>query len=98
MSDTTQKARTLGEGAGFMQYRDIQYDMQVTVGRSQWIWIIHTTSKSIQGSVQGARRVAILAAEKTIEDGGRGACASCVSRSARHNATNCLFRVPAINE
>ena len=58
------------------QYRDIQYDMQVTVGRSQWIWIIHTTPKSIQGSVQGARRVAILAAEKTIEDGGRGACAS----------------------
>jgi hypothetical protein len=52
---------------GFMEHRGIQYEIKIAVGRSRWTWIVHTSPKLIQGSVEGPRRAAILADEKAID-------------------------------
>ena len=46
-----------------MEHRGVKYDIKM----SQWTWIAHTPSKPLEGSIGGAKRDAILAAEKAID-------------------------------
>jgi hypothetical protein len=50
-----------------MEHRGVRYEIKIAVGRSQWTWIVHTSSKPLHGSVEGSRQAAILAAEKAID-------------------------------
>ena len=50
-----------------MEHRGIRYEIKVAIGRSQWTWIAHTPPKPREGSIEGAKRDATLAAEKAID-------------------------------
>ena len=50
-----------------MEHRGVRYEIKIAVGRSQWTWIAHTPPKPLEGSIAGAKRDAILAAEKAID-------------------------------
>ena len=50
-----------------VEHRGVRYEIKVAIGRSQWIWIAHTPPKPREGSIEGAKRDAILAAEKAID-------------------------------
>jgi hypothetical protein len=50
-----------------VEHRGVKYEIKIAVGRSQWIWIVHTSPKPRHGSVEGPKRDAILAAEKAID-------------------------------
>ena len=50
-----------------MEHRGVKYEIKIAIGRSQWTWIVHTPPKSQGGSIGGAKRDAILAAEKAID-------------------------------
>jgi hypothetical protein len=50
-----------------MEHRGVHYEIKIAVGRSCWTWIVHTSPKTIRGSIEGPRRAAILAAEKAID-------------------------------
>ena len=50
-----------------MEHRGVRYEIKVAIGRSQWTWIAHTPPKPLEGSIEGAKRDAILAAEKAID-------------------------------
>jgi hypothetical protein len=57
-----------GEGSlRFMEHRGVRYEIKIAVGRSQWTWTAHTPPKPLEGSIGGAKRDAILAAEKAID-------------------------------
>jgi hypothetical protein len=56
----------LSSRAHAVEHRGVRYEIKIAPGRGQWTWIVHTSPKSRQGSVEGPRRVAILAAEKAI--------------------------------
>src|SRR5262245_693135 len=56
----------LSPRAQAVEHRGVRYEIKIAPGRSQWTWVVHTSPKSRQGSVEGPRRVAILAAEKAI--------------------------------
>jgi hypothetical protein len=49
-----------------MEHRGVRYEIKIAVGRSQWTWIAHTPPKPLEGSIEGAKRDAILAAEKRL--------------------------------
>jgi hypothetical protein len=50
-----------------VEHRGVRYEIKVVIGRSQWTWIAHTPPKPREGSIEGAKRDAILAAEKAID-------------------------------
>ena len=50
-----------------MEHRGVKYEIKIAIGRSQWTWIAHTPPKPREGSIEGAKRDAILAAEKAID-------------------------------
>ena len=50
-----------------MEHRGVTYEIKMAVGRSQWTWIVHTSPKPLEGLIGGAKRDAILAAEKAID-------------------------------
>jgi hypothetical protein len=50
-----------------MEHRGVRYQIKIAPGRRQWTWVVHTSPKPKQGSVEGPRRVAVLAAEKVID-------------------------------
>ena len=50
-----------------MEHRGVRYEIKVAVGRSQWTWMTHTPPKPLEGSIGGAKRDAVLAAEKAID-------------------------------
>jgi hypothetical protein len=54
-------------GGCVMEHRGVRYEIKIAPGRSQWTWVVHISPKPKQGSVEGPRRVAVLAAEKTID-------------------------------
>jgi hypothetical protein len=45
----------------------VRYEIKIAPGRRQWAWVVHISPKPKQGSAEGPRRVAILAAEKMID-------------------------------
>jgi hypothetical protein len=49
-----------------MQYRGIEYDIRVGIGRNEWVWVIHTR-KPRQGKSIGSRNTAVFHAEKAID-------------------------------
>jgi hypothetical protein len=53
-----------------MEHRGVRYEIKIAPGRRQWTWVVHTSPKPKQGSVEGPRRVAVLAAEKMTTGGG----------------------------
>jgi hypothetical protein len=50
-----------------VEHRGVRYEIKISVGRSQWIWIVHTSPKPRHGSIEGPKGDAILAAEKAID-------------------------------
>ena len=50
-----------------LEHRGVRYEIKIAVGRSQWIWIVHTPTRPLEDSIGGAKRDAILAAEKAID-------------------------------
>jgi hypothetical protein len=50
-----------------MEHRGVRYEIKVAIGRSQWTWIAYISPKSLEGSIAGPKREAILAAEKAID-------------------------------
>jgi hypothetical protein len=50
-----------------VEHRGVRYEIKIAIGRSQWTWIVHTPPKPLEGSIEGAKRDAILAAEKAID-------------------------------
>ena len=50
-----------------MEHRGVRYEIKVAIGRSQWTWIAHISPKSLEGSIAGPKRDAIIAAEKAID-------------------------------
>src|SRR5262245_62536567 len=72
-----------------VEHRGVRYEIKIAPGRSQWTWIVHSSPKPKQGSVEGPRRIAILAAEKVInrwwkQRHGRSA-ARVIENNRRHN-------------
>ena len=49
-----------------LEHRGVRYEIKIAVGRSQWTWVVHTPPRPLEGSIGGAKRDAILAAEKAI--------------------------------
>jgi hypothetical protein len=49
-----------------MEHRGVRYEIKIAPGRGQWTWVAHISPKPKQGSVEGSRRAAVLAAEKVI--------------------------------
>ena len=50
-----------------MEHRGVKYEIKIAVGRSQWTWIAHISPNPLEGSIAGAKREAILVAEKAID-------------------------------
>jgi hypothetical protein len=50
-----------------LEHRGVRYEIKIAVGRSQWTWIVHIPPRPLEGSIGGAKRDAILAAEKAID-------------------------------
>jgi hypothetical protein len=49
-----------------MRFRGIDFDIKIGVGKSQWIWVIHTPTPR-QGRVTGPRARAVTAAKRAID-------------------------------
>jgi hypothetical protein len=49
-----------------MLYRGIEYDIKVGIEK-QWIWVVHTPMPK-QGRVIGLRTLAVIAAQKAIDE------------------------------
>ena len=49
-----------------MEHRSVRYEIKMAVGRNQWTWIVHTTPKPKQGSVDGPRREARICTANTV--------------------------------
>jgi hypothetical protein len=50
-----------------VEHRGVKYEIKIAIGRSQWTWIAYISPKSLEGSIAGPKRDAILAAEKAID-------------------------------
>jgi hypothetical protein len=50
-----------------MEHRGVRYEIKIALGKNRWTWIVHTSPKSRQGSIEGPRRDAVAAAEKVID-------------------------------
>ena len=49
-----------------MEHRGVRYEIKRAIGKNQWVWIVHSSPRPRQGSIEGTRQAAILAAERTI--------------------------------
>src|SRR5262249_39752077 len=49
-----------------MEHRGVRYEIKISPGRNEWTWVAYTSPRPKQGSVQGSREAAVLAAEKVI--------------------------------
>ena len=50
-----------------MEHRGVRYEVKMSIGgKNQWIWIVHTSPRPRQGSIEGTRQAAILAAQRAI--------------------------------
>ena len=49
-----------------MQYRDIAFDIKVSIERGEWVWVVHTP-KPRQGKLTGPREAVVLHAKSAID-------------------------------
>ena len=49
-----------------MEHRCVRYEIKRAIGKNQWVWIVHSSPRPRQGSIEGTRQAAVLAAERTI--------------------------------
>jgi hypothetical protein len=50
-----------------MEQRGVRYEIKVGIEKSHWVWIVHTSPTPRQGSVEGTRQAAIVAAQRAID-------------------------------
>jgi hypothetical protein len=51
-----------------MEHRGVRYEIKVGIAKSHWVWIVHISPTPRQGSVEGTRQDAIIAAQRAIND------------------------------
>jgi hypothetical protein len=49
-----------------MEHRGVRYEIKKGIERNRWVWIVHTSPIPREGSIEGTRQAAILAAERSI--------------------------------
>src|SRR5262245_7326276 len=76
------------QGDHVVEHRGVLYEIKIARGRSQWTWIVHTSPKPKQGSIEGASPSCSSRGREGDKIGGGGtgrSAARIIEDNRRHN-------------